>query len=81
MVVAGYGLWVILNIAITVFEISDAGVNGHLSLVFTGLPGSLLSLFLPHGSLVAVIVAGLLGLLQWGFVARFWGNLRGERNA
>ncbi len=55
----GYGAWVIFNILITIFNIGDAGVNAHLALLFTGLPTSLLSLLVPHGSLMAVLIAGM----------------------
>ncbi len=80
-VVGGYGAWVILNIVITVFQIGDAGVNAHLALIFTGLPTSLLSLLAPHGTLVAVLIAGVLGLAQWSLVMKLWGNRRSEDSA
>jgi len=72
LIVVGYGAWVILNIIITFFKIGDAGVNAHLALVFTGLPTSLLSLLVPHGTLLAVLIAGILGLIQWSLVAKLW---------
>ncbi|MBQ0799451.1 MAG: hypothetical protein KBT63_09210 [Porticoccaceae bacterium] len=71
-IVVGYGAWIILNLVITVFKIGDAGVNAHLALIFTGLPASLLSLLAPHGTLVAVLIAGVLGLVQWVLVAKLW---------
>nr|BAJ06854.1 hypothetical protein [uncultured bacterium] len=72
----GYGAWIVLNIVITVFKVGDAGANAHLALTVTGLPISLLSLSLPNGSLVAVLVAGLLGLVQWVLVMKLWGKRR-----
>ena len=76
-----YGLWILINILITVLKIGDAGVNAHLSLIFTGLPSSLLSLLLPHGTLIAAIVAGLLGLAQWALIAILNGRYRNARKA
>jgi len=70
----GYGAWIVVNIIITVFHIGDAGANAHLALMFTGLPASLLSLYLKNGSLIAVLVAGLLGLVQWLLVIKLWGR-------
>ena len=69
-----YGGWVLINIIITVLKIGDAGVNAHLALMFTGIPVSLFSLFLPSGSLEAVLAAGFLGLAQWGLVVKLWGR-------
>ena len=67
-----YGAWICINILITVLKIGDAGANAHLALMFTGLPISLLSLYLPNGSLAAVLTAGLLGLVQWLVVIKLW---------
>jgi len=60
-----YGLWVAANIGVTALGIGDGGVSSHLSLLLTGFPLSLVSLALPSASLGGVLVAGLLGLLQW----------------
>ena len=70
----GYGAWIVVNIIITVFKIGDAGANAHIALMVTGLPTSLLCLYLPNGSLVAVLTAGLLGLAQWEVVIKLWGG-------
>lgn len=34
VVLTVYGLWVLFNLYITVFQIGDAGVAGHLGLLF-----------------------------------------------
>ena len=81
IVLGGYGVWLLLNIAITILQIGDGGVNAHLALIFTGFPASLLSLLAPHGSLVGVLIAGALGLVQWGLIAKFWGRSRSENGA
>jgi len=47
-----------------------------LALMVTGLPISLLSLYLPNGSLVAVLTAGLLGWVQWVVVMKLWSKRR-----
>ena len=65
----GYGLWVLLNVLVALFNIGDGGVNSHLALLFTGFPAALPSLALRHATLPAVALAGVLGLAQWGAVA------------
>ena len=64
-----YGAWFAICIVITVLKIGDGGTGAHLALLFTGPPASLLSLWLPHGSLLGVLVAGVLGLAQWTVAA------------
>ncbi len=49
----------------------EFGVSGHLLLTITGAPFSIISWFLPHGSLKAMFVAGALGTLQWYFFGKF----------
>ena len=72
MVAAAYGVWIAVCVFITVFKVGDGGVNAHLALMFTGPPASLLSLLLPHGSLVGVVAAGALGLAQWVALTELW---------
>lgn len=43
----------------------EYGVSAYLLLTITGLPSSLISWLLPHGSISAVFVSGLLGITQW----------------
>lgn len=77
----GYGLWVLYGVVITVFNIGDAGVVAHMGLLFTGLPAALFSLVLPHGSLPGVLAAGVLGLLQWTFLANWASRALARRKA
>ena len=80
LVAVAYGAWVVVCILITVLGVGDGGVSAHLGLLFTGLPASLLSLFLPHGTLVGVLAGGVLGLIQWVVVAQYasrWLTRRG----
>lgn len=77
----GYAAWVVANVLITVLQIGDAGVNAHLALLFTAPPASLLSLFLPHGTLPGVLAAGALGLAQWVAVAEFVSRWFARRGA
>jgi len=77
----GYGTWILVNIFITVMKIGDAGVDAHLCLIFTGIPLSLVSLLLPNGSLIAILGAGVLGLIQWGVVIYMWMNRRDANRA
>jgi hypothetical protein len=66
IVVAGsYGAWVVACVFMTIFQVGDGGTGAHLALLFTGPPSSLISLYLPNGSLLGVIAAGALGLAQW----------------
>jgi len=81
LVAAGYLAWVVVCVFITVLKIGDAGVNAHLALVFTGLPSALLSLVLPNGTLLAVLVAGLLGIVQWAAVAELIHRWASQRRA
>jgi hypothetical protein len=78
---AGYGAWVVLCVLITVLQIGDAGVNAHLALLFTAPPASLISLFLPNGTLLAVLAAGALGMAQWIAVAEFASRWFARRGA
>lgn len=65
-----YGAWCLLMLAVSAYGMHFAphgeyGVSAHLWLLITGLPSSLLSWAAPHGSLLAVAIAGGLGLVQW----------------
>ena len=77
----GYGAWVVVCFLITVLNIGDGGVNAHLALIFTGPPASLLSLYLPHGTLTAVLAAGVLGLIQWSAIAELVSRWSSGRSA
>ena len=55
---SGWWLWV------TYLPVGDGGVTAHLWLTITGFPSAFLSWLLPHGSLSAVAVAGVLGAIQ-----------------
>jgi hypothetical protein len=59
-------------IAVAELNIGDGGVGSHLALAFTGMPSSLLSLYLPNGSMVATITAAILGFVQWVAVVAWW---------
>ena len=64
-----YGLWVLICVTLTYAGYGDAKA-GHLYLIFTGAPISLLSLRInPNGSLFATIAAGTLGWMQWCLIA------------
>jgi hypothetical protein len=52
-------------------SVGEFGVSGHLLLTITGAPFSTISWFLPHGSLKAIFVAGVLGTLQWYLFGKF----------
>jgi hypothetical protein len=60
-----YSAWVVFAILLTVLNIGDGGIGAHLALIFTGLPSSILSLYVPDGTLCGVIAAGVLGCAQW----------------
>jgi hypothetical protein len=66
IVAFGYGLWIAINILITILQYSDTSIGAYLALLLTGFPTSLLSLLCTlDGSLHAVVLAGALGLAQW----------------
>jgi len=52
-------------------SVGEFGVSGHLLLTITGAPFSIISCFLPHGSLKAIFVAGALGTFQWYLFGKF----------
>lgn len=69
-----YGGWAaaLLTIAVLGNAFSghgEYGISTHLWLTLTGLPLSLLSWYVPHGSVAGVLVAGLVGTVQWAAVA------------
>lgn len=70
----GYLSWVLAHIVITIFGVGDGGVSSHLWLVITGLPASLVSWMFQHGSLGAVLIAGLAGWIQWTVAAIYLGK-------
>ena len=51
-------------------SVGEIGVSAHLFLTITGAPFSLISWFLTHGSLKAIFVAGIMGVLQWYLFAK-----------
>jgi hypothetical protein len=81
LIATGYAAWVVVCVLITVLKIGDAGANAHLALIFTGLPSALLSLIIPNGTLLAVLVAGTLGLIQWVAVAELISRWLAQRGA
>ena len=60
----------------TIESIGDGGVTAHLWLTITGFPSALASWLLPHGSIIAVAVAGALGAIQLLALVRL---LKGRR--
>lgn len=63
-----YGIWVLLCLLLAATGYGDSKA-GHVYLIFTGLPFSLLSLHvIPNGSVLATFTAGAFGWLQWCFV-------------
>lgn len=70
-----YGAWSIALLAIAALGNAfsghgEYGISTHLFLTFTGLPLSLLSWYIvPNGTVLCVLVAGLIGTAQWASVA------------
>ena len=69
-----YGAWALALLAIAALGNSfsghgEYGVSTHLWLTITGLPLSLLSWYVPNGTVLGVLVAGLIGTAQWTAVA------------
>ena len=70
-----YGGWSLLWLSCTGYGLlltnhGEFGVIAHLWLIISGLPLSLLSLqVMPNGSFLAVLAAGVIGMLQWSIVA------------
>jgi high-affinity Fe2+/Pb2+ permease len=82
-VAKGYGAWAFALLTIAVLGNSfsghgEYGISTHFWLILTGLPLSLLSLYiLPNGSVLCVLAAGLIGTVQWAVVAE--ANARWEQ--
>ncbi|RJX31954.1 MAG: hypothetical protein C4516_04715 [Oxalobacter sp.] len=66
----GYGVWIALSVLVTNLQTDNISIGAHLALMLTGFPAALLSLFCAlDGSVLAVILAGGMGLAQWLGVA------------
>jgi hypothetical protein len=81
-----YGIWVCFWLAIAIYGAlftthGEFGVSAHLWLILTGLPISLLSLEVPNGSVLGVLVAGIFGLLQWCVAAEVGSNWFTQRKS
>lgn len=64
-----YGAWVLFCVLWAITGYGDSKV-AHLYVALTGLPLALLSFhIIPNGTPVATLAAGLIGLLQWCFLA------------
>ena len=78
-----YGIWVLLCLLLSAIGYGDSKA-GHVFLIITGLPFSLLSLHvIPNGSVLATFVAGAIGWLQWFLVAEVnsrWDAWRKSKN-
>lgn len=59
-----YCIWVAYWLWVTIKPVGDGGVAAHLWLTITGFPTAFESWMLPHGSVLAVTVAGVLGAVQ-----------------
>ena len=70
-----YGVWFLFWLSIASYGAlftnhGEYGISAHLWLILSGLPNSLFSLSIkPNGSVFAVVVAGVIGLLQWCILA------------
>ena len=67
-----YGAWCLFCLVIAILNIGDGAVGAHLALAFTGMPLSLVSLYLPNASLQAAVVAAILGWIQWVTLVAWW---------
>lgn len=70
-----YGAWCIFWIVTAAFGIGEAREGAHLALAITGIPIALASLYLPHASMLGILVAAAAGLIQW---VLFTGWISGE---
>ena len=73
-----YGAWCIFWILAAAANVGETRIGAHLVLALTGVPSSLVSLYLPHASTLGIVVAAALGLAQWVMVA---GWVSGDRPA
>ncbi len=68
MAIAIYGAWAFAWVVYGAFCNGEAQIGAHLVLTLTGIPLSFASWYLPHASMLAIVVAAGLGLLQWALV-------------
>ena len=77
-----YGAWALALLAIALFgnlfsRHAEYSMSAHFLLTVTGLPLSLFSWYIvPNGTVLCVLIAGLIGTTQWAVVAE--GNARYE---
>jgi hypothetical protein len=69
-----YSVWTGFWILVTVVPIGDGGAPAHLWLTITGFPLAFLSWYLPHGSIQAVVAAGVIGAVQLLALIAFFGR-------
>ena len=75
-----YGAWCLLWVVLALFDVAESRISGHIALAITGMPMALASLYLPNGSLQAIVVAALLGLGQWVGLVAWWSTDYPERS-
>lgn len=81
-----YGGWSLACFAVAALgnafsDHGEYGVSTHLLLTITGLPLSLLSWYMPNGTALGVLTAGLIGTIQWASVAEANARFDAWRNA
>jgi hypothetical protein len=81
LVILIYGGFALLALAVAASDPKLYMVDAHLTLLATGIPSSLLSLYLPHGSALGMVAAAVLGLIQWVCVFSIdaWMQARADR--
>jgi len=63
-----FGAWCLFWILAATTNVGEAREGSHLVLALTGAPSALASLYLQHASMVGIVVAAALGLVQWVLV-------------
>jgi hypothetical protein len=81
LVILIYGGFALFALAVAVSNPRLYAVDAHLTLLATGIPLSLLSLYFPHGSVLGMVAAAGLGLIQWicVFSADAWMEARADK--
>jgi hypothetical protein len=67
-----YGGWCALWLIAAFLNVAEARIGAHLVLAATGMPSSLVSLYLPHASMQGIVAAAVLGLTQWVALVAWW---------
>jgi len=85
LTIALFAGWALAMLTVALYGqyrgLEEYGISAHLLLMFTGLPSSWVSWSFPHASLVAILVAGIAGCVQWALIVWLYSRSKNGRKA